>query len=228
MAQDIFTAIPVGILLAFMLGPVFFVLLETAAMKGVRAALAFDAGVIMADIVFLLVAYFGTNQLLEKIKDEPALFIFGGTILGIYSVISFLKVRRTQYRKSTYTIQKLKGAAYFEIGVKGFLLNFINVGVLGFWLAVIIIFGPALDMEPQRLSVFFATILITYLIMDILKMLAAKRLNNKLTPTRVALSKKVIAIIMMVFSVVLIFKGIFPGNSNIEKRMEEKIEKYTP
>ena len=228
MAQDIFTAIPVGVLLAFMLGPVFFVLLETAAMKGVRAALAFDAGVIMADIVFLLVAYFGTNQLLEKIKDEPALFIFGGTILGIYSVISFLKVRRTQYRKSTYTIQKLKGAAYFEIGVKGFLLNFINVGVLGFWLAVIIIFGPALDMEPQRLSVFFATILITYLIMDILKMLAAKRLNNKLTPTRVALSKKVIAIIMMVFSVVLIFKGIFPGNSNIEKRMEEKIEKYTP
>jgi threonine/homoserine/homoserine lactone efflux protein len=228
MAQDIFTAIPVGILLSFMLGPVFFVLLETAAMKGVRAALAFDAGVILADMVFLLVAYFGTNQLLEKIKDEPALFIFGGTILGIYSVISFLKVRRTQYRKSTYTIQKLKGAAYFEIGIKGFLLNFINVGVLGFWLAVIIIFGPALDMEPQRLSVFFATILITYLMMDILKMLAAKRLNNKLTPTRVALSKKIIAIIMMVFSVVLIFKGIFPGNSNIEKRMEEKIEKYTP
>jgi len=228
MVQDILTAIPIGILLAFMLGPVFFVLLETAAMKGIRAALAFDAGVILADIIFLLVAYFGTNQLLEKIKDEPALFIFGGTILGIYSVISFLKVRRTQYRKSTYTIQKLKGAAYFEIGIKGFLLNFINIGVLGFWLAVIIIFGPALNMEPQRLTVFFIAILSTYLVMDVLKMLAAKRLNNKLTPKRVALSKKIIAIIMMVFSVVLIFKGIFPGNSDIEKRMEEKIEKYTP
>lgn len=228
MVQDILTAIPLGILLAFMLGPVFFVLLETAAMKGIRAALAFDAGVILADIIFLLVAYFGTNQLLEKIKDEPALFIFGGTILGIYSVISFLKVRRTQYRKSTYTIQKLKGAAYFEIGIKGFLLNFINIGVLGFWLAVIIIFGPALNMEPQRLTVFFIAILSTYLVMDVLKMLAAKRLNNKLTPTRVALSKKIIAIIMMVFSVVLIFKGIFPGDSDIEKRMEEKIEKYTP
>lgn len=228
MIQDILAAIPIGILLAFMLGPVFFVLLETAAMKGVRAALAFDAGVFFADIIFLLIAYFGTSQLLEKIKDEPALFIFGGSILGAYAVISFVKVRRTQYRKSTYTIQKLKGADYFEIGIKGFLLNFINIGVLGFWLAVIIIFGPALDMEPQRLMVFFASVLVTYLIVDVLKMLAAKKLNNKLTPTRVAISKKIVAILLMISSAVLIFKGIFPGNSNIEKRMEEKIEKYTP
>lgn len=228
MIQDIFTAIPLGILLSFMLGPVFFVLLETAAIKGIRAALAFDVGVILADIVFLLIAYFGTSQLLEKIKDEPALFIFGGSILGIYSVISFLKVRRTQYRKSTYTIQKLKGAAYVEIGIKGFLLNFINIGVLGFWLAVIIIFGPALNMNPQRLSVFLTSVLITYLVVDLLKMLAAKKLNKKLTPTRIAISKKIIAIIMMIFSVVLIIKGLLPGDSNMEKRMEEKIEKYTP
>lgn len=228
MVQDILAAIPLGILLAFMLGPVFFVLLETAAMKGVRAALAFDAGVIVADLVFLIIAYFGTSQLLEKIKDEPALFVFGGSILGVYAVISFLKVKRTQYRKSTYTIQKLKGAAYFEIGIKGFLLNFINIGVLGFWLAVIIIYGPAVNMDPQRLSVFLASVLITYVIVDVFKMFAAKRLNYKLTPTRVAISKKIVAILLMIFSAVLIFKGISPGNSNIEKRMEEKIEKYTP
>ena len=42
MFQDIFTAIPLGFFLAFLLGPVFFVLLETAAIKGFRAALSFD------------------------------------------------------------------------------------------------------------------------------------------------------------------------------------------
>jgi len=228
MFQDIFTAIPLGLLLAFMLGPVFFVLLETAAIKGIRAALAFDTGVILADIVFLSIAYFGTSQLLEKIKDEPALFIFGGSIMGVYSVISFLKVKKTQYRKSTYTIQKLKSADYIEIGIKGFLLNFINIGVLGFWLAVIIIFGPALNMNPQRLAVFFISVLITYLAIDLLKMMAAKKLNKKLTPARIAISKKIIAIIILIFSMILIVKGLFPGDSSTQKNMKEKIEKYTP
>ena len=58
MIDDIQTAIPLGILLSFMVGPVFFVLLETSATKGFRAAVSFNIGVILADIVFLLIAYF--------------------------------------------------------------------------------------------------------------------------------------------------------------------------
>ena len=54
MFQDILTAIPLGIFLSFLIGPVFFVLLETSAVKGFRAALVFDLGVVFADIVFIL------------------------------------------------------------------------------------------------------------------------------------------------------------------------------
>ena len=46
MLHDILTAIPLGILLAFTIGPVFFVLLETSITKGFRAAIVFDLGVI--------------------------------------------------------------------------------------------------------------------------------------------------------------------------------------
>ena len=70
MLQDILTAIPLGILLAFTIGPVFFVLLETSITKGFRAAMVFDLGVICGDLVFILIAYFSTNQLLEKLKDD--------------------------------------------------------------------------------------------------------------------------------------------------------------
>mgnify|MGYP000648356774 FL=1 len=44
--QDILSAIPLGFFLSFMIGPVFFVLLETSVVKGFRAALFFDLGVI--------------------------------------------------------------------------------------------------------------------------------------------------------------------------------------
>ena len=53
MIEDIQTAIPLGFFLAFMIGPVFFVLLETSVTKGFRAAVVFDLGVIVADIFFI-------------------------------------------------------------------------------------------------------------------------------------------------------------------------------
>jgi threonine/homoserine/homoserine lactone efflux protein len=65
MLEDIQAAIPMGFLLSFVIGPVFFVLLETSATKGFRAGLLFDLGVIFADVLFLAIAYFSSFQLLE-------------------------------------------------------------------------------------------------------------------------------------------------------------------
>ncbi len=224
MLEDIFTAIPLGVFLSFMLGPVFFVLIETAAIKGFRAALSFDIGVLIADAVFLCIAYFGTNPLLNRLKDDPALYIFGGTVLVTYGIITFIKIKRTTLTPSTFEFQKLKNSDYAQIAVKGFLLNFINIGVLGFWLGLIIIFGPVLEMQPVRLGTFFSTILLTYLTIDIIKILLAKKLKNKLTPRRIAVSKKVISILIIIFGFILILRGLVPDQvSKIEKQMEESI-----
>lgn len=222
MLEDIFAAIPLGIFLAFLLGPVFFVLIETAAIKGFRAALAFDLGVIIADAVFLCIAYFGTNPLLRRLKDDPALFIFGGTVLVTYGIITFIKIKRTTITPSTFEFQKLKNSDYIQIAVKGFLLNFINIGVLGFWLGLIIIFGPVLEMQPVRLFSFFTTILATYLVIDIIKILLAKKLRHKLTPRRIAVSKKIISLLIVTFGVILVFRGVAPNQaSKIEQQVEE-------
>jgi len=224
MLEDIFAAIPLGVFLAFMLGPVFFVLLETAAIKGFRAALVFDIGVLVADALFLFVAYFGTNALLKRLKDDPALYVFGGTVLVTYAIITFVKVKRTTVTPATFEFQKLKNSDYLQIAFKGFLLNFINIGVLGFWLGLIIIFGPGLEMQPFRLITFFSTILITYLVIDIFKILLAKTLKHKLTPTRIAVSKKIISILIIIFGFILILRGIAPKQvSKFEKEVEDRI-----
>ncbi|MBZ9627024.1 LysE family transporter [Psychroflexus sp. CAK1W] len=210
MLQDILSGIPLGFFLAFMVGPAFFVLLETAAMRGFRAALAFDLGVIVADVVFIFIAYFSTSQLLRSIKDDPALFIFGGSILTIYGLIAYIKTKRATYTKADFEVQKLKRKDIFGIIVKGFLLNFINIGVLGFWLGLLIIFGPSLEMEGSRLIIFFTSIIVTYLVVDIFKILLAKKLNKKLTPKRITLFKKGISFLLIIFGIILILRGIIP------------------
>ncbi|WP_103069087.1 LysE family translocator [Aquimarina sediminis] len=226
MFQDAQAAIPLGFLLAFLIGPVFFVLLETAAIKGFRAALAVDLGVIFADVVFILIAYFSTNQILEKIKDDPALFIFGGVLLSTYGVISFIQERKNYNKLRDTSVEIINKHNYIMLFIKGFLLNFINIGVLGFWLSIIIVIGPQLDMDTNRIVYFFIMVLGTYLFIDLIKMLLAKRLKRKLTPKRTYVIKRVISIVMIVFGIFLILKGLLPDT--MEKRIQDEIERITP
>ncbi|EMY82569.1 amino acid exporter, LysE superfamily protein [Psychroflexus gondwanensis ACAM 44] len=221
MLQDILSGIPLGFFLAFMVGPAFFILLETAAIRGFKAAFAFDIGVILADIVFIFIAYFSTNQLLRSIKDDPGLFIFGGGVLTIYGLIAYIKAKNATYTKADFEVQKLKRKDYLGIVAKGFLLNFINIGVLGFWLGLLIIFGPSLEMEASRLVIFFTSIIVTYLLVDVLKILLAKKLNNKLTPRRITLFKKGISFLLIIFGLILILRGLIPKEiEEIEKNLE--------
>lgn len=226
MTQDILSAIPWGIVLAFTIGPVFFLLLETSAIKGFRAGISFDLGVITSDILFILIAYFSTNRILEELKDEPALFVFGGTLLVTYGVISFIKCKRdfekAQDENIDHTILKKD---YFRLFVKGFFINFINIGVLGFWLGIIIVFGPRLNMQPGRIVVFLSAILITYFIIDCIKILLAKQLKNSLTPYRIFKFKRIISILLIVFGTIFIIQGFFPKEKEKLKDAIEEIRK---
>jgi threonine/homoserine/homoserine lactone efflux protein len=224
MIEDILLAIPLGILLCFMIGPVFFVLLETAAIKGFRAALVFDAGVVTADFVFIAVAYFSSYRLINNIKDEPALFIFGGLIMVTYGIISFIKqkkaIKKLDFKDKIELIKK----NYAGLFAKGFLLNFINVGVLGFWLLIFITFGPQLQLKSSRLAVFFGSVIATYLIVDIFKILLAKRLKSKMTPANIIKIKQVTSILLIIFGLTIMLQGWFPSDQKLVKEALEKIE----
>ncbi len=217
MLQDVQAAIPLGFILSVMVGPVFFVLLETSAIKGFRAALVFDLGVIMADILFITIAYFSSFRLLENLSNEPALYVFGGMILLVYGIIIVAK----RDVKETQPDFKVTSGDYPGLFVKGFLLNFINIGVLVFWLGIIIVVGPSLDNDPERVVVFFATMILAYLGIDIIKILLAKRLKRKLTFRRIYLIKKGLGIILIICGIVLIAKGFLPKDQfDLEKGIE--------
>ena len=224
MIEDILLGIPLGILLCFMIGPVFFVLLETAAIKGFRAALVFDTGVVSADLVFIGIAYFSSYRLINNIKDEPALFIFGGLIMVTYGVISFLKQKKANKKLVTNEEVELIKKNYGSLFVKGFLLNFINVGVLGFWLLIFITFGPQLELKTSRLTLFFTSVIATYLVVDIIKILLAKRLKSKMTPVNILKIKKITSILLIIFGITIMLQGWFPSDQKLVKQALEKIE----
>lgn len=225
MINDILSGIPWGIFLSFMIGPVFFILLETSIIKGFRAALVFDLGVILGDIVFIGIAYLGSYRLIQSLKDKPALFIFGGILMLVYGIISFMQLKKEEKVNTDIIDREIIKKNYGSLFIKGFFLNIINIGVLGFWLAIIISVGPKLEMQTSRMITFFATVILSYLLVDCIKILLAKQLKNKLTPTNILKIKKGISIVLMIFGVVLITQGWFPKEKQMVKNAFEKIEK---
>ena len=221
MIDDIQAAIPLGFFLAFMIGPVFFVLIETSVTKGFRAAVAFDAGVIIADIIFIALAYFSSFQLLENLSNQPGLYVFGGTILAVYGLIIFLKKpNRNDLKAQLSNTFKVN---YIELFIKGFLLNFINVGVLIFWLGIIIVTGPSLENDINRFYVFFGSLILAYFITDLFKIALAKQLKKQLTPGIILKIKKLLGIILIICGLVLITKGFLPKDQLNPQTIIEEI-----
>ena len=208
MLEDIQAAIPLGFFLSFMIGPVFFILLETSIVKGFRAAVAFDLGVIVADIFFIFLAFFSSYQLLENLSNQPGLYIFGGTLLAVYGVIVFSK--KTKKSDLETNLKAPIKNNYLQLFMKGFLLNFINIGVLVFWLGIIIVVGPNLEGDVQRFLIFFGTLIIAYFFTDLIKILLAKRLKSYLTTGLILNIKKAIGILLLICGLTLITKGVLP------------------
>ena len=219
---DIKNAVILGFFLSFMIGPVFFMLIQTSILKGARAAITFNTGVILGDVAFIIIAYLGSRHLLESIKDDPRLFFIGGLILVIYGLITYFDKSNKKEEENKPIIEIPVSNNYLKLLLKGFFLNFINIGVLGFWLGLIVVIGPTLDMNPNHIFWYFTAILVSYFITDLGKIFLAKKLKKKLTTNVIYRIKKTMGILLIIFGVGLILKGFIPKEKlNIDTFIEQ-------
>ena len=201
---NVLTPITVGFFTAFIMGPVFWVLLETSITKGLKAAVAFDLGVMFADVCFIGVCYLGSFQLLEDEQNKQGLFVLGGTILLLYGLFSW--INRAKKNKENLDLQESK-ENYFGLAVKGFAINILNVGVFIFWGGVTIVSSPASGKSFTRFVLFFSIVLLSYFITDLLKISVANRFKTLLTGKGIVIVNSIISLILVVSGIVLILKG---------------------
>lgn len=202
---SILTPITVGFFTAFIMGPVFWVLLETSITKGFKAAVAFDLGVMFADVCFIGVCYLGSFQLLEEDQNKQGLFVLGGTILLLYGLFSW--INRNKKSKDQPEIQESK-ENYFGLAAKGFAINILNVGVFIFWGGVTIVSSPASGKSFTNFVLFFSIVLLSYFITDLLKISVANRFKSLLTGKGIVIVNSIVSLILIVSGVVLILKGV--------------------
>jgi threonine/homoserine/homoserine lactone efflux protein len=97
----ILKAVGTGLILSLMIGPAFFLLLETSIKKGIRAALSFDLGVLISDLIYILIAYIFYAEVSKLIDGEHTenLKLIGGILFLIYGLVSIFKNKKLNHQK---------------------------------------------------------------------------------------------------------------------------------
>ena len=203
-------AVPLGILLSFSFGPLFFILLETSISKGIKQAFFIDVGVVAADITFFSVAYFGASKLITE-ENQPALFVLGGVLLSSYGVLSFFKTYKKRKKQQKGKVKVIQTPNLFSLAIKGYLLNIINVAVLFFWTGVLFVIGPKFEMETGKMWLFFLATVSTYIIVNLCKYYFASKLKTKLTDSILYKMKQVLNLFVFVFGIYLVVSGSMPS-----------------
>ena len=123
----------------------------------------------------------------------------------------FDKENRKQAIETSKVLEVSIKNNYLKLFVKGFFLNFINIGVLTFWLGAVLVIGPSLDMSRSAIFSYFGFIILGYFATDLGKIFLAKRLKAKITPAIIFRIKRIMGVILIVCGVFLMIKGFIPN-----------------
>jgi threonine/homoserine/homoserine lactone efflux protein len=194
------SGITFGLLLAIMLGPVFFALLQTSLHEGFKAGMFLAFGVFLSDASLIIICY--TFASLVRLIDshQTAMSLIGGILFigfGIYNFFHRIKLKEVDDDKKTIH-------AHFVF--KGFLLNVLNPAVFFFWLGVVGLASGKEDYSRSQEIIFFSTTLITVFITDLFKSFIAHRIKNILKPGIMLWLNRSIGIVLIGFGLRMIFR----------------------
>jgi threonine/homoserine/homoserine lactone efflux protein len=214
--QFFIQAFSIGFLLSILIGPVFFLLLETSITKGFRAAVSFDLGVFLSDLLYILIAVMFMEQIkgLDTASNKLLFGFIGGTIFIIYGLFNFFKkpvIMENSLIDASDVVNMpvTQTKDYIMLGVKGFLLNFANPLVIFYWLSVA---SFANQFAPDKSSIgwvflFVSIVLFTFFGVDILKILAAKKLRPLVNQKLLIALNRAIGVVFCLFGVFLILQN---------------------
>ena len=177
-----------GILISFMLGPAFFILIETSIKKGFKSAIFLDIGILLSDAIYLLAAFFVAEKINLWLTTNSFVKYIAGSIFIILGVVTVYK-NIIQIKLKTSQIKDLKGIETdsskkiiypIQLLIKGLGLNAINPGVLIFWIAASTYATNELKLGDFRLLSFFGVTLLTMFTVDVLKIYFSSKLKEKL------------------------------------------------
>jgi threonine/homoserine/homoserine lactone efflux protein len=201
--ESILNGVVSGIVLAFLIGPVFFTILQTSIERGFWSGFFVAIGVSLSDAFYITICYMGVYQLFDKGSFKEYLAYFGGGVLlvmGLYYLV--IKSRKL----AKYDPLKVQAKSPFKLIFKGFIINGLTPMVFIFWLGTVGVATTKLGYStPGKAIPFFTAIVCTVFVTDIVKAKLADQLRVALTPKFIRTLNLVLGFVLLIFGGRLIF-----------------------
>lgn len=194
-----------GLLLSIAVGPVLFSIIKQSINNGWKGGLAFVLGVSLSDVSLAVASNFFTELFSNLIERREMIGVIGSTFLisvGIY----FLFFKKVKVNEQGTQVLKFRKRDYLKLLLTGFFMNILNPGIIIFWLTASTAFAD--ETFNQRIWI-FAVALALVLTTDILKVLLANRIRQRLTLKNIQFVNRLNGIILIGFGIVLLWGLIF-------------------
>jgi len=202
--EIILKGVAFGAVLAMIIGPVFFSLVQTSVESGFISGIFMAVGISLSDLTYVILSYQGVTQMAQhnNFSFYPALL--GGLILITFGVISFFKGR---YR-SNINQTKNNSKNFFKQIIKGFLINGINPFALIFWIGAMSLATVEYGYSGSKLRIFFMVVLITVFTTDVTKSYLSNKLRQIINLPFVKVMNKIIGVVLITFGIRLIYMAL--------------------
>ena len=207
-ASIILNGILFGLLLSFLFGPAFFILIDTSIKKGFKQALFLDIGILLSDVLYLFAAYLFAEKINTYLHENLFIKLAAGIAFIILGIVYILKKQAGVSNKPTVnTSSENQKKSYIGLIAKGIGLNAINPGVLIYWIAACTYATETLELKDSSLFYYFASTIITLFGVDLLKIYFSSKLKSKLTVKTQTVLKNIIGIGLITFGILMFFKA---------------------
>lgn len=201
----------IGVVLALMVGPLFFTLIQTGVEQGFRAGAMVGFGIWVSDFLYILAVYSGLSFLVRFVEDETYVFplgVAGSALLILFGLISLLSVpqRAPMQHKVMHISTGRRSTSYFSLWFKGFLINTLNPFTIFFWMGLMSTVAVRDDLQPVHARYFFLGILAVVVGTDLLKVYLAKQIRVIMRPVHIIWLRRVTGTALLIFGIALLFR----------------------
>jgi threonine/homoserine/homoserine lactone efflux protein len=198
----VFNGIVSGFVLAFLIGPVFFSIIQTSIERGFRSGVFVAIGVSLSDAFYISVCYLGVYQLFDRGNFREYLAYFGGAVLILFGIYYALIKGK---KPISYDAKKLEPRPPLRLVLKGFVINGLSPMVFIFWIGTVVAATTKFNYgSPGKAIPYFAAMVGTVFITDLMKAKLADKLREVLTPRFIRNLNILVGVLLIVFGARLI------------------------